>query len=282
MKCLDIGCGRKKSDGFIGIDFSSLSDADITLDLNTQPLPFEDSTIDFVFSSHALEHLSSEGFQNVIKEIYRVLKPGCQFKLAVPYYSTSLNLANPFHNNNICFNEHTFRFYSSEKDCHALTRDEWSTPSCPQWGLRYSANAELGIEFRTESIEFYYFPEYQSLDEDQRFLFRQTRNNVVDQIVYTLTCIKPCPIRPDTGPVSPPTDTHKLITTQLAYLRDQVSLIEARKLKPSDLGVAKKICNNTQQKGDLYRVDSKLTPAKFFALELDYYIQILQRVIDNP
>ena len=145
--------------GFIGIDFSPMSDADIVLNLNVERLPFDDSSIDFAFSSHALEHLTLEGFFNIVSEVYRVLKPGAQFKLVVPYFSTTLNFANPFHNNNICFNEHTFRFFSSDADCDALQKSHWSTPSCPHWGLRYSANSELSVEFRTLGIDFVYFPD---------------------------------------------------------------------------------------------------------------------------
>jgi hypothetical protein len=54
MKIIDIGCGRKKLAGSIGLDCSPFSTADIVLDLNVDPLPFEDDTIDFVHSSHAL------------------------------------------------------------------------------------------------------------------------------------------------------------------------------------------------------------------------------------
>jgi len=67
---LDIGCGQKKIEGAIGIDFSPYSVADIVLDLNKEKLPFEDSSVDFIYTSHALEHLSWGGayalyFRNV-------------------------------------------------------------------------------------------------------------------------------------------------------------------------------------------------------------------------
>lgn len=157
MITIDIGCGRKKIAGAIGIDFSSMSNADIILDLNHAKLPFEDNSVDFAFSSHALEHLTIDGFLNVLKEVYRILKPTGQFKIVVPYFTTTTNFANPFHNNNICFNEHTFRFFSSDYETEALEKYEYQTPSCPQWGLRYSANSELGIEFRTLKVGFFLF-----------------------------------------------------------------------------------------------------------------------------
>ena len=84
MIILDIGCGKKKLLGSIGIDFSDMTDADIKLDLNTELLPFESSSVDYIYSSHALEHFSTEGFIHIIKEVYRCLKPQGQFYLVVP------------------------------------------------------------------------------------------------------------------------------------------------------------------------------------------------------
>lgn len=43
-------------------------------DLNVEPLPYEDSTFDVVTCAEVLEHL--ENHREVIREIYRVLKPG--------------------------------------------------------------------------------------------------------------------------------------------------------------------------------------------------------------
>ena len=39
---LDLGCGNKKRDGTIGVDFNSRTKADIIHDLNIFPYPFED------------------------------------------------------------------------------------------------------------------------------------------------------------------------------------------------------------------------------------------------
>lgn len=281
MKCIDIGCGRKKMAGFIGIDFSPMSDADIVLNLNVERLPFDDSSIDFAFSSHALEHLTLEGFFNIVSEVYRVLKPGAQFKLVVPYFSTTLNFANPFHNNNICFNEHTFRFFSSDADCDALQKSHWSTPSCPHWGLRYSANSELSVEFRTLGIDFVYFPEYRHLSAEERFLARSTKTNVADQIIYSLLAIKPFPSKPETGPTAPPGDPHELVATQLDYLRSQIELVNQRGIAFPDIGQALDYAHSTVRKDDVYIVNGKLCPVNYLALELDYYIQGLQVLIDR-
>ena len=52
-----------------------LSDFDIReCDLEKDPFPFEDSHFDFVFSKSVLEHVYNT--ENIVKETYRVLKPG--------------------------------------------------------------------------------------------------------------------------------------------------------------------------------------------------------------
>jgi len=281
MNSIDIGCGRKKMTGSIGIDFSAMSDADIVLDLNKEKLPFEDNSIDFAFSSHALEHLTLDGFFNVLSEVYRVLKPEGQFKLVVPYFTTTANFANPFHNNNICFNEHTFRFFSSDVDTDALPRYQYQTPSCPHWGLRYSANSELGIEFKTRKISFFYFPAYRDLDEQARFEARCSMTNVVEQIVYTLEPVKPCPVRPETGPVASGADPHQHLTAQIDYLKKQVAHLDAKGVTSPDLVVAREYADRTTRQGDFYETAGVISPANFLVLELDDTIQRLQRLIDT-
>ena len=122
MLILDIGCGVKKVAGAIGIDFSSLSDADVVINLNHERLPFDDSSVDFIYLSHTLKHLSFDGFFHVMSESYRILKPCADFKSVVQNFTTSVNLVNPFHNKNICFSERTFRFFSSEFPKHTRHR----------------------------------------------------------------------------------------------------------------------------------------------------------------
>lgn len=87
-KLLDIGCGRGEFlRGFIncgvqgfGVDRSRAAQkycpqADLrTADLETSPLPFDDNTFDVVYSKSVIEHFYYP--EKLVKEIYRVLKPG--------------------------------------------------------------------------------------------------------------------------------------------------------------------------------------------------------------
>ncbi|WP_157275139.1 class I SAM-dependent methyltransferase [Dechloromonas agitata] len=283
MLILDIGCGRKKIAGAVGIDFSPMSDADVVIDLNYEPLPFDDSSVDFIYSSHTLEHLSLDGFFHVMREAYRVLRPEAQFKIVVPYFTTSVNLANPFHNNNICFNEHTFRFFSSDLECEAIPKLEYQTPSCPHWGLRYSANSEIDLEFKTLRIDKFYFPQYAQQSGPDRVVACSSKLNVAEQIIYSLQAVKPCPVRPETGPISPPDDPYLFVERQLSFLSEQLTYLQDQGIcSSSEIERGRLLVGSRRVEGGaLYCIDKILTPVNFLVFELDDVIQALRRLIDR-
>jgi SAM-dependent methyltransferase len=47
-------------------------------------VPFIDDCVDFVYSSHSLEHLPVRHAQHLCREVFRVLKPGGVFRVCVP------------------------------------------------------------------------------------------------------------------------------------------------------------------------------------------------------
>jgi hypothetical protein len=54
FKILDLGCGKKKRYGTIGVDWSDRYNADIIHDLNKFPYPFKKNSIDHI--DNCLEH----------------------------------------------------------------------------------------------------------------------------------------------------------------------------------------------------------------------------------
>ena len=81
---LNLGCGNKRKDGWIGIDSTKTDATDIVRDL-TRGLPFADSTADEILSDNVFEHIGPpEDFIFVLNECYRVLKPGGVLTAIVP------------------------------------------------------------------------------------------------------------------------------------------------------------------------------------------------------
>ena len=50
----------------------------------TKPLPFKDSSVDFIYTSHFMEHLSLSNAKALFKDIYRVLKIGGVARIILP------------------------------------------------------------------------------------------------------------------------------------------------------------------------------------------------------
>lgn len=94
---LDIGCGTMKRDdtpGWIGVDQDPCCGADIVCDLE-KGLPFPDSSVDFIYTSHALEHVHD--LIAAMEEFYRVLKKDGLLEIVVPVYNSDDAYRHPDH-----------------------------------------------------------------------------------------------------------------------------------------------------------------------------------------
>lgn len=79
---LDIGCGYNPLPGFIGVD-NFVDRADI-VKADMEHLPYEDASVDYIYSSHALEHIGKYHVVPTLSEWRRVLKPTGRIELRVP------------------------------------------------------------------------------------------------------------------------------------------------------------------------------------------------------
>ncbi|KKS06202.1 MAG: Methyltransferase type 11 [Parcubacteria group bacterium GW2011_GWB1_41_4] len=79
---LNLGCGSIFSSEWNNLDLYHSKDV-VYHDLN-RGIPYADNTFDAVYSSHVLEHFSREKGGFLIKEIFRVLKPGGLVRLVLP------------------------------------------------------------------------------------------------------------------------------------------------------------------------------------------------------
>lgn len=86
---IDLGCGKNKIPGLVGVDSDPLSHADIVVDFEKDPIPLGDSTVDKVFSKQVFEHL--EDPPRVLKELYRIVKDGGEIFVEVPHYSSHIS-----------------------------------------------------------------------------------------------------------------------------------------------------------------------------------------------
>lgn len=111
IKAVNLGCGTSIAPGWINLDNSPnarlskypqlrwllwklhiLSEKHykvqwdkeiITQDIRKK-LPFADNSIDYLYTSHTLEHITNSDTQKVVRDIFRVLKPGGLVRIVVP------------------------------------------------------------------------------------------------------------------------------------------------------------------------------------------------------
>jgi predicted SAM-dependent methyltransferase len=84
---IDLGCGTTPKAGFIGIDHVPGPAVDHVVDLLHDALPFEDHSVDEVFSSHFFEHIDEPN--HVLSEIGRVCADGARIEIWTPYAFTA-------------------------------------------------------------------------------------------------------------------------------------------------------------------------------------------------
>lgn len=86
---IDLGCGKNKIPGLVGVDVDPSSHADIIVNFEKEPIPLGDSTVEKVFSKQVFEHL--EDPSRVLKELYRIVKDGGEIFVEVPHYSSHIS-----------------------------------------------------------------------------------------------------------------------------------------------------------------------------------------------
>ncbi|MCK4284319.1 MAG: glycosyltransferase, partial [Candidatus Brocadiae bacterium] len=104
---VDLGCGRFKRKGHIGIDRDPHSDADIICDV-TRGIPLATDCVDYLVADNLLEHIG-DGLVCLMNEIWRVCKPGADVEVVVPLFPSKKALWDPTH----CryFTEETFTYF---------------------------------------------------------------------------------------------------------------------------------------------------------------------------
>ncbi|MCB9252400.1 MAG: class I SAM-dependent methyltransferase, partial [Flavobacteriales bacterium] len=98
-----------KTEGAIGIDFLDLPGVDHIADIE-KGLPFlEDRSVDEIRSNHVFEHL--DNFEQLMKEIHRVLKNDGIHRITVPHFSNPYYYSDYTHKR--FFGLYTFDYFAT-------------------------------------------------------------------------------------------------------------------------------------------------------------------------
>jgi hypothetical protein len=85
---LDLGCGKTKRAGFVGVDRRKFDGVDVVAEL-TAPWPWADGSVEEVHMSHVLEHFTGRERVHIFNELYRVLVKGGKATIITPYWCSN-------------------------------------------------------------------------------------------------------------------------------------------------------------------------------------------------
>ena len=93
---LDIGCGKTKQDGWVGIDQIDFGQKLVHDVRNGLPM-YKDNSVDEVRSSHFVEHLTGSERVAFFNELYRAMKVGATAQIITPNWSHACAYGDPTH-----------------------------------------------------------------------------------------------------------------------------------------------------------------------------------------
>lgn len=157
MTKLDLGCGGKKREGFIGVDQYPMEGVDVVLNIGVDPWPWKDGSVEEIHASHFLEHLTAPQRVHFMNEAFRVMKEGARATVITPHWASNRAYGDFTHQWPPVSEMFYYYLKQSWRDANAPHTDKKWNPagySCnfdATWG--YSFSPELGAR-HPEHVQF--------------------------------------------------------------------------------------------------------------------------------
>ncbi len=160
---LNLGCGQDKRSGFINIDALPELEPDLVHDL-LKPLPFKDKSVSYVLAQDILEHFTKEDLNQILADIYRVLKFGGVLELRVP---------NP---------EAICKKYAHDP----VVRDEFLYGTTYKTGVFGAHKVGLSCQYLLPLLKYFGFKalEFKEIDTNYWGKFKKVKPPKIRKIVY--------------------------------------------------------------------------------------------------
>ena len=109
-RILDVGCGRNKRPGAIGIDRNRDTAADVICDIDGGRLPFRNDAFDEVSLIHVIEHVAD--VIRTVEEVHRISRSGGRIVIETPHYTDHSSFCDPTHRWHLT--SYSFRYFTDE------------------------------------------------------------------------------------------------------------------------------------------------------------------------
>lgn len=97
---LNLGCGNKRKEGYLGVDKYPCDAVDKIADLN-EKLPFDDSVAVEIWLDNVIEHIPD--IPKMMQEIYRISQDNALVTIITPHYSSIASWRDPTHIHHLCY-----------------------------------------------------------------------------------------------------------------------------------------------------------------------------------
>ena len=166
---LHIGCGPFVIQGWLNTDIQCNYPEVCYLNAG-KPYPFPDKSFEYIFSEHLMEHLSIVEQTVMLKECYRILKPGGRIRLAMPNLHFIMDLYN--HPNKECnrkYLEWSYKLFGMRQGVPKVSESDYPIHVINNffhlWGHQFIHTPE-SLERMACKIGYKYFKPYPIGDSD--------------------------------------------------------------------------------------------------------------------
>jgi hypothetical protein len=94
-KAVDLGCGRDKIAGAVGVDFAGNAHADVRHDLDVYPYPFADGSFEVLVLRNVIEHVRN--VVGLMEEVHRIGAAQADVLITTPHFSSLYSYQDPTH-----------------------------------------------------------------------------------------------------------------------------------------------------------------------------------------
>ena len=183
---LNLGCGSWKVEGFLNVDSEPACEPDLVWDLEKVPWPFEDSCSQEILMSHVLEHLGREpeSYLAIVRELYRVARPGANVFIVVPHPRHDSFLTDPTHVRPITADG--LRMFSKRLNRKWIEEGASNTP----------LGVYLDVDFEVVRVKNYFDEHWEReltegrIGEPELEQLARAQNNVIRETAIVLEAIK--------------------------------------------------------------------------------------------